>query len=421
MVTAHGGPTADDGGGVKGASLAQDTLISEEAIDRLRGKSTPDQSVEASTAQPDRIAEPQTKSRGKIPGFLNLPPELRNAIYDDLLTLRERKTPQRGQPEKYCYPEILGTCRQVHEEAAGYLCPDGLEMSLAFVVCDGDNDVRFFCGHTQSKTISCFVNNVKINFDSDTPLFTSPAVAWPAILCKVSTLHLSVDLCTPAKIWLNDPALARERNKNTLQLNHAIHDLLSFLEGQDNFGKMHVSIRYHGRAPIRALYNSFISPLNQYPPTAGLTVQVMYADPLELPRPRFPQHGDDSEKDCIGHCLFLRDIVRHQIEAGEKSVADKERMRKLNRLKMEMDKAMEFRGLMTKNSLGPLRKATKKALAYLEAVAKKDPEGGVHAELKQKMVAREGAGTFLGLSDTNPLWSVEKALGDGELSAMEPA
>ncbi|RMZ28134.1 hypothetical protein D0859_07777 [Hortaea werneckii] len=47
--------------------------------------------------------------------FFDLPAEMRNTVYEHLLTLRDLNHGWR------CYPEILATCKQVNREARGYL------------------------------------------------------------------------------------------------------------------------------------------------------------------------------------------------------------------------------------------------------------------------------------------------------------
>ena len=50
--------------------------------------------------------------------FFGLPVELRYLVYEDLLTFRPIKW---HSESKTCHPAILATCKQVHEEANGFL------------------------------------------------------------------------------------------------------------------------------------------------------------------------------------------------------------------------------------------------------------------------------------------------------------
>ncbi|KAK6396927.1 hypothetical protein LTR65_007425 [Meristemomyces frigidus] len=49
--------------------------------------------------------------------FLDLPPEMRNMVYKELVVL---------QDSWYCHPQILATCQQVHDEATSILYGDNL-------------------------------------------------------------------------------------------------------------------------------------------------------------------------------------------------------------------------------------------------------------------------------------------------------
>ncbi|KAK5169178.1 uncharacterized protein LTR77_006487 [Saxophila tyrrhenica] len=50
--------------------------------------------------------------------FLDLPPELRNVVYEDLLTLQPNGSPQnRWLQRTSCHPQILRTCKEIHGEA----------------------------------------------------------------------------------------------------------------------------------------------------------------------------------------------------------------------------------------------------------------------------------------------------------------
>src|ERR1700761_4611168 len=61
---------------------------------------------------------PRQADRNATFRFLDLPPELRNLVYEEVLTL------WRGGNKfsaKYCYPAILATSKEVFEEANGLL------------------------------------------------------------------------------------------------------------------------------------------------------------------------------------------------------------------------------------------------------------------------------------------------------------
>jgi hypothetical protein len=60
-------------------------------------------------------------SRDEIFRFLDLPPEMRNLVYDHLLTLTPPVSPSPSSSFASCQPAILSTCRQIYNEAAGLL------------------------------------------------------------------------------------------------------------------------------------------------------------------------------------------------------------------------------------------------------------------------------------------------------------
>lgn len=52
--------------------------------------------------------------------FLDLPPELRNQVYKELLQIQ----PSSGNRKRSCFPQILATSRQIHEEVYNILYKD---------------------------------------------------------------------------------------------------------------------------------------------------------------------------------------------------------------------------------------------------------------------------------------------------------
>ncbi|KAK3680343.1 hypothetical protein LTR37_021312 [Vermiconidia calcicola] len=107
--------------------------------------------------------------------FLDLPPELRNHIYMYLLVFR---TDRSGGQRRTCYPSILATSKQVHQES----CP------VLYRNATVDVDVRL---HSISGPI--FHAQVLVNGDPVPPAqpFTP---AWSSFLSKVGGVDLSINL-----------------------------------------------------------------------------------------------------------------------------------------------------------------------------------------------------------------------------------
>lgn len=331
--------------------------------------------------------------------FLDLPPELRNAVYVELLTIREKDTPQNGLAQKYCYPRVLGTCRQIHREAAGYLPADDLELDMSFVVCDAgagdDIGVLTTCDHhSKPNSFVCYINHRRFVLDKDVPLLTAPTATWPSILSKISKLHLEVDFCAPPTIDLDDPVLAQEHTPNILQLNHAIPDLQAFLLGHGKLKEMSVSVRYHSEATGHTLTESVLGPLGASRLCTELTLHFDSGRSRTMPFPRSPRCRRST--DLVAYTSALQNALARQIRAEKKKVpVDEKEVEKIKGLKRAVREATEFPGFVTRVSIVPLQKAIKEIRAYLKNLPKDSPGAISYTKIGRKRHLREGNGRLL--------------------------
>lgn len=67
------------------------------------------------------VSKPSSKSARKGKGFLNLPAEIRNKIYDLVLVSADRIRFPPHVAEFKCSSNLLATCKQVHYEGAQVL------------------------------------------------------------------------------------------------------------------------------------------------------------------------------------------------------------------------------------------------------------------------------------------------------------
>lgn len=337
--------------------------------------------------------------------FLDLPPELRNAIYVELLTIREKDEakkglalPQTSLVQKYCYPRILQTCRQIHQEAAGYLRTDDLELDISYVVCEGrytdDTGARRRCfHHSTPNSIECYINSRRLLLDSDNSdvtLLTAPTAIWPSILGKISKLHLEVDFCSPPTIHLNDPVLAQAHNTNVLQLNHSLYDLQNFLVGSRKSKAISVNLQYHGEATFAV--EGVVAPIGR----SRLAKEVKMRKNNQRTTTLRPQPPRGQVEDEVAYAFALGDALQSQIEAmGEGTFANKQEVRKMRVLKRNLERAMSFPGFVTKSSEQPLCEAIKEAVACLKELAEDFGSTFSWTEFKRNRHSREGRGRLL--------------------------
>ena len=142
--------------------------------------------------------------------FFDLPPDLRNMIYRELLSLRrDGFSPDKKQ---HCWPEILATCRQANDEASDLLY--------------SENRIFVHIYKTSSELALEFVDQRWM--PSAYWHLLSGSLDWPKYLRKVQHLRLIVTI-----EWEKPPgpnAVVLNTGPNTLiELNHVLYDFQCLL------------------------------------------------------------------------------------------------------------------------------------------------------------------------------------------------
>ena len=147
--------------------------------------------------------------------FLDLPPEMRNMIYVQLLTLREKgTTPLR----KYCWPEILSTCQQVYDEAHKILSVNQ-EVTVSLVLNRRYNGPPYL---DHDHGVHASVNGCILHDPVD-------SLEWPKFLRNLTSLKLLIILALPCA--MDSRAQIHSR---TERLNRALYGLYHLLVGGNN-------------------------------------------------------------------------------------------------------------------------------------------------------------------------------------------
>jgi hypothetical protein len=164
--------------------------------------------------------------------FLDLPPELRNLVYAELLTLPEEA--QHSGTSRY-HPSILATCKQVHDEADGQLND----------VADADVCLKIHTRMIRSGSppfdmqygLDVFFNGACIFRAGEETRSGVPIeeLKWPALLSKVQKIKLRINIESRSKHTSSD--ITREDS-----FNHALHWLYIALTQRCNATVLHIEI-----------------------------------------------------------------------------------------------------------------------------------------------------------------------------------
>ena len=147
--------------------------------------------------------------------FLNLPAEMRNMVYVELLTLYKKGGTSH---RKYCEGvAILATCKQVYDEAHGVLYVDH-QVLLRIVA---NRDINRSVWHTYPE----YAVNIYVNGRILPVLDGSPN--WPNVLRKFGKLKLSL-------LFESSSRTERaELHRRMRRVNNTLFNLYEFLSGQD--------------------------------------------------------------------------------------------------------------------------------------------------------------------------------------------
>lgn len=196
--------------------------------------------------------------------FLDLPPELRNVIYADVLTASG--APQRSTTE-HTYPCILATCKQVHDEANGLL----KDVTHA--------DIWLYATHRRLHALQCSSDahhsldmcSTGAPIGGLAPGFRIEDIArmfsWPHFLQNVRTINLKVEFQA-----VHSQATESTQIRECCAINLALYTLYELLSKQSKATTLQVEVSLRNRESDRGsdqvsdqvcdeLLRGFLSPL----------------------------------------------------------------------------------------------------------------------------------------------------------------
>ena len=164
-------------------------------------------------------------------GFLDLPPEIRNIVYRELLTPRSD-----GQdPESFvCHPAILMSCKQVYDEAADIIntttsIPLSLHLQSHFV--ENWQNYKY-----EYAVEVCLNGRVLCYGQDDIPTIQIP---WPQYFARLRSITLQIGADQPRHL-----SHQRAGTRGSNQLNSACIDLYRTLWNSRCLRKVHIELSY---------------------------------------------------------------------------------------------------------------------------------------------------------------------------------
>ena len=120
--------------------------------------------------------------------FLDLPPELRNKIYAELLTLTEKE----GSYQRFCWPQILAASKQINDEAGKMLYAENvinIDIISQFDVIGRNPQLGYMqrCARVLSLDDRMYLRDLM-------RLHSCSNVRWPVFLRNVRHLRLNIKI-----------------------------------------------------------------------------------------------------------------------------------------------------------------------------------------------------------------------------------
>lgn len=198
--------------------------------------------------------------------FLDLPPEMRNLIYEHLLTLPPRTI--RQSPSacfSSCHPEILSTCHQIHHEAAGLLtCPANAEQPFNILLhADWETVPGTSYGYPTTtpelrKTVQIHNQGVYKAKMTKFEHIPNGRVAYPSYLRQVKRLHIEVHVVgNREEYYYGAPMVG-----SAVFARSCIHTLVSFLMEGHSLQELKVKFTSAATHPDRGIaHPAILNPL----------------------------------------------------------------------------------------------------------------------------------------------------------------
>ncbi|SMR44972.1 unnamed protein product [Zymoseptoria tritici ST99CH_3D1] len=198
--------------------------------------------------------------------FLDLPPEMRNLIYGELLTLPRR--PNRQSPTACfgsCHPGILATCRQIYKEAAGLLaCPANTEQPFNILIhADWETVPATPNGHSPTikelrKTVQIHNHGVYKAKVIDFEHIPNGRLAYPSYLRQVKRLHIEVHVVGHREEYYYGAPMVG----SAVFARSCIHTLVSFLMEGHSLQELKVKFTSAATHPDRGIaHPAILNPL----------------------------------------------------------------------------------------------------------------------------------------------------------------
>ena len=206
--------------------------------------------------------------------FLDLSAEMRNHVYDELLSFSPYNRTK-------CYPAILTTCHQIHDEANSLLYADkDTDVTLSLIQQPrGEYDFPACPRIT--------VNGCPVSIDPGWS-FLKYSLEWPSLLSKVERLQLQINVSRNDVLSAGAGAGVNViLPSKGLLLNHVLYDLQHLLNGTGNLTGLDVKIDCD-RPMTHETCSDMFSPIRLFHAPKHFTftnIPASVAARIQLPEP----------------------------------------------------------------------------------------------------------------------------------------
>lgn len=176
--------------------------------------------------------------------FFDLPAELRNVVYLELLTLRPPNTADHVKHAGgFCWPAILASCRLASVEACDVVFAENtIEIALVLELASDSQEVY------DNGPCKLTVNGLPVDTAQMHQRLYDGPVEWPCFLMKAKSVKITIQIdnthVDAAKPW---PGSFPD---HLLVWSRVLYDLQSYLEGSDTLSRVEVAFEAEPRVEI---------------------------------------------------------------------------------------------------------------------------------------------------------------------------